>query len=61
MNKPILSCKEGMRVLEDPSLKKIHGELILLGLVAFDSGYASLMIGLQLTEARNVAIDKEKK
>jgi hypothetical protein len=47
--KPVLSNDDALRAIQCPELLPIHNELIKLGLVLFDSGYASVMAGFQLT------------
>jgi predicted nucleotidyltransferase len=48
MDKHILNCDDALRVIKDSSLRNLHAELIHLGLVRFDSGYANMMVGLQI-------------
>lgn len=43
----ILKYEDAERTKDDPELQKLHKELIHLGLVHFNSGYANVMVGLQ--------------
>jgi len=47
MAKRILTNKDGMEVLRHPELKAKYAAMINSGEVLFDSGYASMMVGMQ--------------
>jgi hypothetical protein len=53
-DKPVLSNADAIRAIQQPTIRLLHDELFKLGLVLFDSGYASVMVGFQTMEKLKV-------
>ncbi len=45
MDRPVLKNEDALRAIGDEVVRKLHDELLKLGLVQFDSGYASIRQG----------------